>query len=188
MERHPQDPAAVERWLAAEREGSEAAAEAALAALLAGLDRPAPPAGFAERVMLRAAAAGVLATPLIPLVPRASLVRSPWARAAVVVLLLGAALALVYALGAVRPLAAGLSPGDLVAGLAGLASALGAALAGLLEATERLEVLRRAVAASLASPAVVLALGFCLALAAGGFRLLHDILQRERSWSYVDPI
>jgi hypothetical protein len=188
MERHSptpsERPAAVERWLAAERGGSEAAAEAALAALLADLDRPAPPAGFAERVMLRAAAAGVLAAA----VPRASLVRSPWARAAVVALLLGAALALAAVLGALRPLTAGLGLGDLLAGLAGLAGALGTALTGLIEATERLEVLRRAVAAALESPAVVLVLGLCLALAAGGFRLLHDILQRERSWSYVDPI
>ncbi len=175
----PTDP--IARWLAAERAGGQAEAEAALAALLANLDQPAPPAGFATRVMLRAAEAGALAV-------QPSLVRSAWARAAVVLLVLAAGLAVTFALVALQPLVARFSPGDLVAGLAALATAAGSAAAGLVEGLQRVEVLRRAIALSLASPAVALAVGLCLALAAGGFRLLHDILQRERSWSYVDPI
>src|SRR5260370_41185602 len=73
---HPQPPpdpgaraaldtlAALDRWLAAERSGvdaevaadtaADAAAEAAFAELLVGLQRPAPPPGFADRVLARA--------------------------------------------------------------------------------------------------------------------------------------
>jgi hypothetical protein len=194
----PRDP--VARWLAAERAASEAEAEAALAALLADLDQPAPPAGFAERVMRRAAEDGVLPvaaaaparrrswSPWSPGISWPRVMRSAWARAAVVLLLLATGLTVSLALGVLQPLLAGLGLGDLVAGLAGLAAAVGAAVVGLAEAVEFFAGLRRAIALALASPAVALALAFCLALAAGGFRLLHDILQRERSWSYVDPI
>jgi hypothetical protein len=194
----PRDP--VARWLAAERAASEAEAEAALAALLAGLDQPAPPAGFAERVMRRAAADGVLPvaaaaparrrswSPWSPRVSWPQVMRATWARAAALLLLLTSGLTVALALGALQPLLAGFSSGDLVAGLADLATAVGAAVTGLAEAVEYFAALRRAIALALGSPAVALALGLCLALGAGGFRLLHDILQRERSWSYVDPI
>ncbi|HYH44679.1 MAG TPA: hypothetical protein VEG34_03275 [Thermoanaerobaculia bacterium] len=191
----PRDP--VARWLAAERAASEAEAEAALAALLADLDQPAPPAGFAARVMRRAAEDGVLpvaaAAPArwrswSPRVSWPQVMRSTWARAAAVLLLLTSGLTVALALGALQPLLAGFSSGDLVAGLADLATAVGAAVTGLAEAVEYFAALRRAIALALGSPVVALALGLCLALAAGGFRLLHDILQRERSWSYVDPI
>ena len=67
-------------------------------------------------------------------------------------------------------------------------AAAGAAVVGLAEAVEFFAALRRALALALGSPAIALSFALCLALAAGGFRLLHDILQRERSWSYVDPI
>lgn len=189
----PRDP--VARWLAAERAASEAESEAALAALLADLDQPAPPAGFAERVMRRAAEDGALpvAAPArrrswSPRVSWPQVMRTTWARAAAVLLLLTSGLTVALALGALQPLLAGFSSGDLVAGLADLATAVGAAVTGLAEAVEYFAALRRAIALALGSPVVALALGLCLALAAGGFRLLHDILQRERSWSYVDPI
>src|SRR5258708_39124290 len=55
---------ALDRWLAAEQSGvdaevaadtaADAAAEAAFAELLVGLQRPAPPPGFADRVLARA--------------------------------------------------------------------------------------------------------------------------------------
>jgi hypothetical protein len=46
-------PDALSRWLAAERSGASEDAEEALAELLGELPRPAPPAGFADRVLAR---------------------------------------------------------------------------------------------------------------------------------------
>jgi hypothetical protein len=51
--RHPHLDA-VDRWLAAERDDRAAEAEAALLELFAALPLAAPPAGFADRVLLRA--------------------------------------------------------------------------------------------------------------------------------------
>jgi hypothetical protein len=61
---------ALSRWLAAERSGASEDAEAALAELLGELPRPAPPAGFAERVLARTRGVeGTLgATPAMPAV------------------------------------------------------------------------------------------------------------------------
>src|SRR5258708_30791228 len=50
---HPPD--AMSRWLAAEQSGFAEDAEAALAELLEELPRPAPSAGFANRVLARTA-------------------------------------------------------------------------------------------------------------------------------------
>lgn len=52
MPHSPQD--ALDRWLAAEREDRAGEAEAALLELFAALPLAAPPAGFADRVLLRA--------------------------------------------------------------------------------------------------------------------------------------
>ena len=46
--------AALDRWLAAEQSGLDADAEAALADVLGALPQPAPRAGFADRVLVRA--------------------------------------------------------------------------------------------------------------------------------------
>jgi hypothetical protein len=203
MTQHPQDPLA--RWLAAERAGSDseaqAAADLALGRLLAELDRPAPAPGFAERVMLRAAAAGALPVPVpsaaaLPLwAGFRTAVRSTWGRAVLVLLLVAVALGSSLAFGLLQPLfeiagwsAGRLSPGALVTVLVDAVGTFGTALAGSLAALQKAEVLRRALAESLGSPAVAGLLGLCLALSALAFRLVHDTLQRERSWSYVDSI
>src|SRR6478672_4983633 len=52
------EPDALERWLAAEREDRDEAAEGALAELFTALPLAAPPAGFADRVMARVSLPG----------------------------------------------------------------------------------------------------------------------------------
>src|SRR3954452_6775260 len=52
MRHHQQD--ALDRWLAAERDGRDGAAEAALLELFEALPLAAPAAGFADRVLVRA--------------------------------------------------------------------------------------------------------------------------------------
>jgi hypothetical protein len=195
MEHHPNDPLA--RWLAAEGSGipdSDSEAEEALSLLLAALERPAPPAGFAERVLLRAAAEGALPAAAAAPLPAGlrngfqAWVRTPWGRAALVLLLVAAALGLTFAFGLLQPLLGWVAPGNLVAVLVEAVGALGTALAAALAAVQKVEILRRALALSLGSPAVAGTLGLCLALSVLAFRLVHDTLQRERSWSYVDSI
>jgi hypothetical protein len=98
-------PDALSRWLAAERSGAADAADAAeraLAELLGELPRPAPPAGFADRVLARTlgvevalgatpailAVAPIPATPSVPATPPMPAVtpaapafsRRPWRR------------------------------------------------------------------------------------------------------------
>jgi hypothetical protein len=40
----------------------------------------------------------------------------------------------------------------------------------------------------LATPPVAAVLGGCLLVSILAFRFLHELITRERSWTYVDPI
>ena len=207
--------AALERWLAAERSGvdaegradtaadaagevaPEAAAEAAFAELLATLPRPAPPIGFADRVLARARQAprrrrlgwralpGWGTAPGRPAVPVAA------------VAAVAAAVALLARLG--LPAASGVA--------AAMAARLGAtSIAGLLQASVegviavgqwlgdvvvfggKLVLLVRAVAEPLATPPVAALAAACLLVSVLAMRCLYDLIQRDRRWVYVDPI
>lgn len=108
------------RFLAAEAAGREAEAEAALAALFAAAPTPAPPAGFAERVMARIA-------------PR-SLFAHPGSRLGLAAALLLAALSAALLAPMLLPLARLVSLADLIGAgtrlLAGVTVRVASALAG----------------------------------------------------------
>jgi hypothetical protein len=172
----------LRRWLAAEAAGRLDDAEEALGALFARLPRPAPPAGFAGRVMRAAgwspaALAGPAAAPVRwPL--RAALVAS--------LVLVGLAVrALPSLLAALAPLADRLSPARL---FEGATAGLVGAVRWLVEARSLWSALARfgGWAGEIAtSPPLALALVAVLATAAAALRLLAALIAHERSWSYV---
>jgi len=191
-------PDAIVRWLAAERSDvDDALAEAAFAELLVGLERPAPPAGFADRVLARArraprrawlgwpgwralrwsAAAGL---PAVTAVACAVI-------AGVLLLLLG----MPVASEVVPAMAARLGATSIAGLLQGTVDAVIAAgqwLAGLVALGDKLLLLVRAVAEPLATPPVAALAAACLLVSALAMRCLYDLIQRDRRWVYVDPI
>ena len=193
----------LDRWLRAEDDGSEDAeadADIALTALFAALPlRAAPAAGFAERVLFAVAAPGrrparsdlrvvrgrvrAHAAALLP-----AFLGSPWGRAGLVLSLVAAAVSLPFLLAALAPLFAALSP-ELLAPAAAhaLNEVSGWVVAGL-RLGRWLADFSRSLRTPLESPAVVAAMGACLLVSALALRLLHELFQRERNWTYVDPI
>jgi hypothetical protein len=197
---------ALDRWLAAERSAvdagvdadpaAELAAEAAFAELLVGLPRPAPPQGFAERVLVRARRApgrrwlGRRALPGrfawgLPAVPAVAA-----AVVAAVVMLL-ALLGLPAASGVAAAMAARLGAtsiaGLLQASVEGVIAA-GQWLADVVDFGDTLVLLARAVAEPLATPPMAALAAACLLVSILAARCLVDLIQRDRRWVYADPI
>jgi len=166
-ERHLND---LGRWLDAESRAEDAAAEAAFARLFAALPRPAAPAGFADRVMIRMTemAAGTALERAWPL-ERAAL----WLLA-----VCAAALSLVprWLPGTWELLA----PETWVGGLATLLVRTAHAVAALLPLWEGIAKVARWVALAAGSPQVLAAVALCALLAATAGRLLLGVLD-ERS-------
>ena len=186
---HPPDPTALRRWLAAERAGAAAdaaaaaaaaaAAEAALRQLLAALPPLAPPAGFADRVMLRAAHATAR---------RRSVWANSWLQAALLLCVVTCGFALRWLPTLAGTLATLWSPAELLEKSLGELMALHLWLASVLGVGHQLALLCEAVAAPLAiAPLAVLAL-VCLVVSAAAFRVLRALIQSDRRWVYVDPI
>lgn len=198
--------AALDRWLAAERSAVDAgvaadaaadlAAEAAFAELLVGLPRPAPPPGFADRVLARTGRApgrrwlGWRALPGrfawgLPAVPAVAAA----AVAAVVVLL--ALLGLPAASGVAAAMAARLGAtsiaGLLQASVDGVIAA-GQGLADVVDFGGTLVLLVRAVTEPLATPPMAALAAACLLVSVLAARCLVDLIQRDRRWVYADPI
>jgi hypothetical protein len=151
------------RWLEAEARRDEGTAEEALLGLVATLPRATAPAGFAARVMARAAAP----------------VPWPLERAALVLLLLcGAALAATPLwLGA---LWARFEPQALVATLDGVVARLGLLIGELVPLGIAFAKVARWLSLAGATPEVLGFLAFCALLAATAGRLLVSLLD-ERS-------
>jgi len=178
----------LDRWLAAEADGREDDAETALFALFETLPPLAPPAGFANRVIVRAALAPIPA----PVPARRNLVAVPWLRALVALSLLIVGLALPWLSGLLRSLAGVTgslwSLADMVRlgmeGLVAVSQGLGAALAlwdWLLE-------IGRTLQAPFATPAAALVMVVCLLVSVAAFHFLRDLISRDRSWIHVEPI
>ena len=177
----------LSRWLAAERDGRDDAADDALLALFEAEALPplAPPARFADRVLARA---GVVAA--VPV--RRTLFAGLWFRGLVTLALLVTGLSLPWLSEALRSLA-GLagsfwSPGDLVrlgtAALTTISQVLVAALAfwgWLLE-------IGRAFATPFATPLMALVVVVCLLVSLVAFHFLRNLITRDRSWSHVEPV
>jgi hypothetical protein len=166
--------AALDRWLAAEQSGLDADAEAALAEVLGALPQPAPRAGFADRVLVRA----------MPGPRRRWLGAGALGLAAAASLLL-AALGLAPAL---RTLLGRASVSGMLQGGIDSIMSLGRWFAGLVSLVDKLLLLARAVAEPLATPPVAVLAGACLLMSVLALRFLCDLIQRDRRWVYVDPI
>ncbi|MES1244925.1 MAG: hypothetical protein ABUT39_25175 [Acidobacteriota bacterium] len=168
------------RWLDAEHADSDDAAEAALLELFESLPPLAPPAGFADRVMRRVA--------LEPAAPA----RRSWhpriLRAAVAFGVLATALSLLWVPELLMVLGRMVSMGDIL-GL-GTASVvdLGRWLALAARIGEGILTVAGAFAVSLTSPAALKVTAACLAVSGISFVVLRDLMTRNRSWRYVDPI
>jgi hypothetical protein len=187
----------LDGWLKAEDDGSDIEAEAALTALFAALPlRPAPAAGFADRVL--AAVAGpaparrparsnarkpAWAAALLP-----AFLGSPWGRAGLVLGLAAVALGLPFVLAALVPLFAALSPELLAPAAARVLSEVSGWVISALRLGGWLADFSRSLRTPLESPAVAAAMGACLLVSALALRLLQELFQRERNWTYVDPI
>lgn len=192
MERPDDD--LLDRWLKAEAEGgdadgdsaADARAEAALTALFAALPLASPAPGFADR----AVRAAMPAWPAVPAVRPAFLpgfLASPWGRAGIALGLASAALGLPAFFAALAPLLALLSP----ALLAPVAARTLVEASGWIASGVRLgrwcTAFTRTLLTPFESPAVTAAMGACLLISAVALRLLYELIQRERNWTYVDP-
>jgi hypothetical protein len=183
MERPDDD--LLDRWLMAEAERSDAdgdsaadaRAEAALTALFAALPLASPAPGFADRVVREA----------IPPAFLPGFLASPWGRAGIALGLTSAALGLPAFFAALAPLLALLSP----ALLAPVAARALVEASGWIASGVRLgqwcTAFTRTLLTPFESPAVTAAMGACLLISAVALRLLYELLQRERNWTYVDP-
>jgi hypothetical protein len=206
MERPDDD--LLDRWLRAEEEGgdfedieiagfdsaADARAEAALTALFAALPLASAPApGFADRVLL----AVMPAMPAIPSMPArsargvsflAGFLASPWARAGVALGLASAALGLPALFAALAPLLALLRPALLAPVLARALVSGSAWIGSGVRLGQWCNGFARTLLTPFESPAVAAGMGACLLISAVALRLLHELVQRERNWTYVDPI
>ncbi|HEX4964978.1 MAG TPA: hypothetical protein VF173_29490 [Thermoanaerobaculia bacterium] len=173
----PSPQEALNRWLAAEREGRSEEADAALRETFAALPLLSPAAGFAGRVLVRAGlqpeVRDVFASRALRLVLAASLVSLAlgvfW-----VPPVLGA-FARLWSLGGVVRLGTW------------AVEAGSQALATLLGIGEWLFALYRSITEPLLAPQVLAGLTVCLLVSGLALRFLRDQLTGERSWNHVDP-
>jgi hypothetical protein len=183
--RHPHQDA-LERWLAAEREDRAEAAEGALLELFEALPLVAPPAGFADRVLVRAglqaARQDLFAWRPLRIVLALCLVAAGFGVLWLPPVLLGLPRFLA-GLGSV-----GVSVGGAVrVGTRALVDASGWLASGL-RVWDFLLTVDRALAQPLAVPQVLAILLGCLLASSLAFRFLRDQITGERNWTYVDPI
>ncbi|HEY4564528.1 MAG TPA: hypothetical protein VIJ36_16210 [Thermoanaerobaculia bacterium] len=173
---------ALDHWLAAERDGRDGEAEAALLELFEALPMvgiTAPPAGFADRVLVRAG----LQTAAVP----ADLFA--WRPLRVV---LGLALAAtgfgVLWLPPLLHFLVGLwSVGGAIQGGIRVLTDAGQWLATTLRIWDFLVTIVHDLAQPLAVPQVMAVLVLSLLASSLAFRYLRDQITGERNWTYVDP-
>ena len=182
---HPSQLEALRRFLSAERQGQESDSEAALGHLLSTAARPRPSAGFSARVLSRAARAGLLAG------QRTQGVRLhwwQWASASVV----AAAMLAVMVLGTFLRRPALILWGEsawsetTLAGIGmALLSGLGQLVAGAAALWRGLLDFGEVATLSLQTPGTALASLIALSLSVAAFRVLHELISRDRSSLYV---
>lgn len=186
------DIEALERWFEAEAEDRDDAAEAALTALFAALPAPAPSPRLSRRLAQAAgtAAAGrraALRTPVLGM-PRRRVERL----AAALLLATGLAAFAVQALfrDVAGPALAGLRPARVISSAAEVLFSIVSGVIDWVETSfEVLQGLTRlsgAAATVAGSPPVMVALGAGLLLAVFAFKLLRDLIGKERGLSHVE--
>lgn len=180
----PSDDEILHRWLAAERDGRDGDAEAALFALFEALPPLAPPAGFADRVLLR--------TALAPLPVRWQIFASPWFRALVTLSLLATGLALPWLSEIVQSVASVTSllwsPGDVIRLGTGALITVSQGLVAALAFWDWLLGIGQALAALFATPAMALLAIACLLVSLVAFHFLRSLITRDRSWIHVESV
>ncbi len=174
----PSQQDALDRWLAAERNGRDGEAEAALLELFEALPLTAPAAGFADRVLVRAGLQTAAPADLFA-----------WRPLRIV---LGLALAAtgfgVLWLPPVLQLLAGLwSVGGAVRGGLWVLTDASQWLVTTLRIWDFLLSIVHALAQPLAVPQVQAILLLALLASGLAFRYLRDQITGERNWTYVDP-
>lgn len=178
----PSHHKALDRWLHAERDdqpGADTAADEALFELFAALPLIAPPAGFADRVLLRA---GIQAA------VKRDLFASLGARLVVALGVAALSFGALWLPPVLRFLAGFWSFGGLVQ--SGV-DALTLATEGLASALRVLDLLGSILGAFvqvLTMPQVMTGLLVCLIVSSLAFRFLRDQISGERNWTYVDRI
>jgi len=179
----PHDPLA--RWLQAEREMDDAGAEAALFELFESVPRLAPSPGFSDRVMQR------IAIPEPVLVKEHWIVwlfRSPGFRLVLASCLITAVVALFFLPQMLLAVARVVTFGDMlelgVASVVDLGRWLG--VAG--RVGDWFLTVLGALAVSLSSPDAIKAMAACLAVSGLSIAVLRELMTRDRSLRYVDPI
>lgn len=177
-----QDP--LSRWLDAERDGRTEDAEAALLELFAAVPRLAPPAGFADRVLLRAG----LAAPAAPAPGWSHLFASRWVRALLVLCPLAIGVSMFWLPQLLQVLGGLWGLGDLVQ--MGTDSVVEGArwLGSLLGFWELFLTIARALATPLATTPGLGVVVVCLLVSLVAFRFLRDLITRDRSWTHVESI
>lgn len=172
------------RWLDAEQNDHETA-EAALLELFESLPPLSPPAGFADRVLRRVALeASVPARPGV----LSRLVRSRAFRVATAAGVMGIALSLLWIPELLLVLGRLVTLGDVMSLGAASVVDFGRCLALVARIGEWFLTVGGALAVSLMSPAAAKVTAACLAISGISFAVLRDLMTRNRSWSYVEPI
>jgi len=182
----PHDPLA--RWLQAEREADDAGAETALLEMFESLPRLAPSPGFADRVLLQ------IAPPAAPAILPARqnrlvwLFRSPGFRLALTSGLLAACISMFWLPRLLMTLIGMATMNDVVqlgvTSLVDLSQWLGLAS----RVGEWFLTVLGALAISLTSPGALKVTAGCLAISGISFVVLRELMIRDRSLRYVDPI
>jgi hypothetical protein len=169
---------ALDRWLAAEREDHPEAAEAALFELFEALPLIAPPAGFADRVLVRA---GLRAA-------KRDLFASRGMRVVLALCLIATALGALWLPPTLRLLAGVWSFGGMVRG--GIQALIEGTqwLGSAFRVWDLLYTIGRALTEPLMLPQVTAVLLACLLASSLALRFLRDQISGERNWTYVDPV
>lgn len=185
-------PDSLTRWLDAERNDREDDAEAALLELFELLPPVAPRPGFSDRVLLRIgseALPAVTATPATPVQSRfGRLVRSRALQAAVAMGLAATGVSLLWLPQLLAVVARILTVSDMLRLSAAFAVDLGRWLGVVARVGEWLFTVGGALAVSLTTPAAIELTCACLAISGVSFVFLRDLMTRDRSWRYVDPM
>jgi hypothetical protein len=169
----------LDRWLDAERNDRGDEADAALLGLFAALPPLMPPAGFADRVLLRAGLEPELAAFAVSAAKR-SLFASRWLRAVLVLGLFSVGASALWLPQTLRAVAGAWSVGGAVRMWTASVVAACRWLSSVLGLWDLLLTVGRALAAPLETPAVALAMVACVLVSAIAFHFLRLII-RDRS-------
>lgn len=171
---------ALDRWLQAERDDhpdADTAADEALFELFEALPLIAPPAGFADRVLLRAG----LQTAVKP-----SFFASRAARLVVALCVVALSLGALWLPPVLGYLAGLWSFGGVVRGGVHALTLASECLGSAIRVWDVLWSIASALTEVLTMPQVTVGLLVCLIVSSLAFRFLRDQISGERNWTYVD--